>query len=236
MGSTLPTIELFSDLHCPWAYLATYRLRRLWPAYAGRVLIRWRALSLELINRRPTPKNIVDIELPLIAEQEPDIPLGPWQAPEWTYPVTILPAFEALQCALRQGHEAAWEFNWRVRRAFFAESRCISMRHVLLEIAAECGLDVDRFRADFDSGSARPAVLAESARGWHELKVPGSPTFVLPSGRQVANPGAVRVTWGPEHEVLAVEPPEQPWEMALRGLLDVAIVEGEAGSGTAAGA
>lgn len=236
MASTLPTIELYSDLHCPWAYMAVYRLRRLWPAYAGQVIIRWRALSLELVNRRPTPKNIVDIEIPLIAEQEPDIPIRPWHAPEWTYPVTILPAFEALHCAQRQGDEAAWEFNWRVRHAFFAESRCISMRHVLLEIAEESGLDVEQFRRDFDSGTTRPAVLAESERGWRELKVPGSPTFVLPSGRLVANPGAVRVRWGPKHEILAVQPPEQPWETALRGLLDAAIAEGPAGRGVPPGA
>ncbi len=30
-------------------------------------------------------------------------------------------------------------------------------------------------------------MLAESRRGWQELKVDGSPTFVLPNGRQVSD-------------------------------------------------
>ena len=59
--------------------------------------------------------------------------------------------------------------------------------------------------------------------GWQELKVPGSPTFVLPSGRKMHNPGAYRVSWGPRHEVEQVEPPEQPWTAAYQALFDAAL-------------
>ncbi len=177
---------------------------------------------LEIKNSSSTPKYIVDVEIALMAEQEPDLPIGPWTAPDWQYPATVLPAFEALRCAARQGERQAWEFSWRVRRAFFRESRCISMRHVLLELAAESDLEVDRFGRDWDSGAERPTVLAESHHGWEEIKVPGSPTFVLPSGRQVHNPAAARVTWGPKHEVLKVAPPRQPWREAYREILDAA--------------
>src|SRR5216110_2848671 len=111
--------------------MAVYRLRKLWPEYQRRVRIDWRALSLEVKNGKSTPKNIVDVEIPLMAQQEPDLPIGPWKAAEWQYPVTILPAFEALKCAALQSNRAAWEFSWRARRAFFGESRCLSMRHVL---------------------------------------------------------------------------------------------------------
>ena len=64
----LPTIEIYSDIHCPWAYLAVYRLRRVWPDYAGRVRLVWRALSLEYINERGTPKPIVDAEIGLLRQ------------------------------------------------------------------------------------------------------------------------------------------------------------------------
>jgi predicted DsbA family dithiol-disulfide isomerase len=202
--------------------MAVYRLRSIWPEYEGSVRVALRALSLEIQNAKPTPKNIVDTEIPVMAEQEPALPIGPWQAAEWQYPVTILPAFEALRCAQLQGDGLAWEFNWRVRRAFFKENRCISMRHVLAELADDSGLDVERFCRDWDSGAERRNVIAESERGWKQLKVPGSPTFVLPSGRQVHNPGAIRVTWGPEHEIQKVEPPERPWLEAYRELLAAA--------------
>ena len=35
----LPQVEIYSDIHCPWAYLAVYRLRQLWPEYEGKVEI-----------------------------------------------------------------------------------------------------------------------------------------------------------------------------------------------------
>jgi predicted DsbA family dithiol-disulfide isomerase len=191
--------------------MAVYRLRKIWPEYADRVRIAWQALSLELHNREATPKNIVEAEIPLMAWQEPDLPIGPWKAADWQYPATILPAFEALRCAELQSDSLAWEFSWMLRKAFFADSRCISMRHVLLELSHECGLDVERFSRDWDSGAQRPLVIAESQRGWEQVKVPGSPTFVLPSGRRIHNPGALRVSWGPNAELQKIEPPEQPW-------------------------
>src|SRR6266516_8074493 len=50
--------------------MAVYRLRKLWPEYERRVRIAWRALSLEAKNSKSTPKNIVDVEIPLMAQQE----------------------------------------------------------------------------------------------------------------------------------------------------------------------
>ena len=203
--------------------MAVYRLRQLRSELEGRVRILAKALSLELKNERPTPKNVVDLEIPLMAQQEVDLPIGPWRSPEWQYPATILPAFEALVCAAEQGNPAASEFGWRVRRAFFGESRCISMRHVLLEIAAESGLDVECFARAWDTGNARATVIAESHHGWEVLKVAGSPTFVLPSGEQAHNPGASRVTWGPNYTVRKLEPPQQPWREAYAAMISRAV-------------
>jgi predicted DsbA family dithiol-disulfide isomerase len=84
------------------------------------------------------------------------------------------------------------------------------MRFELEKVAREAGLDVQRFLQDWDSGLLREQVLAESRHAWEELHVPGSPTFVLPSGKQVGNPGAVRVKWGPNHEILQVTPADCP--------------------------
>ena len=203
-----------------------YRLRQLWPEYRGRVRIGWRTLALEIKNEQPTPKPILDQENPLMAHQEPALPIGSWQAPEWQYPVTLLPAFEALACAERQGHDLAWEFSWRVRLAFFAESRCVSTRHVLRELARESGLDVARFTADWDTGGERSRILGESHTGWEVLKVPGSPTFILPGGRQVHNPAALKVTWSREKRIERVDPPpdapDGDWELVYRSFLDEA--------------
>ena len=193
--NTIPTIEIYSDIHCPWAYLAVYRLRQVWPEYAGNVQIIWRALSLEYINRQGTPKPVLDVEIDLMRERiEPSLPIRRWPRPEWQWPVTFWPAFEALACAQAQSHDAAFAMSWALRQAFFAGGRSPALRHELLEIAGqvadEAGLDLARFEEDWDSGRYKAGVIAESRRGWHELKVGGSPTFVLPDGRQISNPAA----------------------------------------------
>ena len=174
--------------------MATYRLRRVWPEYAGRVRVAWRALSLEFANQRETPKPILDAEIDLIQTIEPELPIRRWRRPDWQWPVTFWPAFEALACAQAQGHDAAFAMNWALRHAFFAEGRGPVLRHELLaiagEVAGQVGLDPARFEDDWDHGRYKADVLADSRRGWHELKVQGSPTFVLPDGRQITNPAA----------------------------------------------
>jgi hypothetical protein len=208
--------------------MAVYRLRTIWPEYQGRVRIVFRALSLELKNERPTPKPTLDVEIVLMARQEPDLPIWPWDAPVSEYVPTLLPAFEAEKAAALQGDKAACEFAWQVRHAFFARSRTICMRFVLADIARDAGLDVDRFLQDWDSGRLREPVIRESYHGWEELKLPGSPTFILPSGKQIGNPGAMQVTWGEGHQILATRPPDCPNGDCLqvyRDLLDEAIAE-----------
>lgn len=184
MKNNTAKIELYADLHCPYAYLTAYRLRKLRDEYEGQVTIVHRSLSLEYINRRPTPKMILDEETPILMLEEPEIPYRPWKRDLTHWPVTMWPAFEAVKCAEKQDAVYANDLDWAIRKAFFADSRCISMRHVLLDLAQDVGLDMDRFIDDFDSGSTKRQVLYEARTGWEELKVEGSPTFVLPSGRQ----------------------------------------------------
>ncbi|MDP9371183.1 MAG: DsbA family protein [Chloroflexota bacterium] len=177
-------IAMYSDPHCPYAYLTAFRLRRLLPEWRDRIVIEHKSLSLEYVNSQPTPKPILDNETPILMLAEPDIPYRPWARPDSEWPVTMWPAFEAIKCAERQGSLLANELDWAIRTAFFAEHRCISMRHVLFDLAAGVGVDMDRFAEDFDGGVTKRQVLEEAREGWERLKVEGSPTFVLPSGRQ----------------------------------------------------
>ncbi len=39
-------VDLYSDVHCPYAYLTAFRLRRLLPEYRGRVEVVFRSLAL----------------------------------------------------------------------------------------------------------------------------------------------------------------------------------------------
>ncbi len=224
----IPTVEIYTDLHCPWAYLACYRLRLVWPEYAGRVQLVWRALSLEYINQRGTPRPILEVELPLIWRIEPAIPVQPWSRPAWQWPVTFWPAFEALACAQAQGADAAFALSWALRQAFFAEERCPALRHELLAIASnvanEAPLDLAQFEADWDAGRYKAQVISDSRQGWHVLNVPGSPTFVLPDGTQIHNPGGGDAEIDEEHgEVRSYTPPRGDPRDLVRELLERAL-------------
>src|SRR5919199_1126426 len=137
------TIVIFSDVACPWAHLAVYRLlearRRL--GLDGEVVLDHRAFPLELFNRRPTPRRIVGAEVPVVGGLDPAAGWQVWQGDLATWPVTSLPALEAVQAAKQQGLATSERLDRGLRLAFFGQSRCISMHHVVLEVARECGLD-----------------------------------------------------------------------------------------------
>jgi hypothetical protein len=96
--------------------------------------------------------------------------------------------------------------SWTLRRAFFAEGYSLSLRHELFElagqVAAETDLDLDQFKRDWDGGRYKSQVIAESRRGWRDLKLNGSATFVLPDGRQVTNPALGEVDFDEANSVL----------------------------------
>jgi predicted DsbA family dithiol-disulfide isomerase len=226
--SSAVSIALYSDVHCPYAYLTAYRLRQLHDEYRGTVTISYKSLALEYVNRRPTPKPILDNETPFLMLEAPNIPYQPWHAPLSEWPVTMWPAFEAIKCAERQGADSAAELDWAIRVAFFAESQCISMRHVLLTLAEKTGLDMQRFTEDFDSGVTKRQVLQEAREGWEQLKVAGSPTFVLATGEQVSYLGLPKVTLDEQQHARVVKLESAPCQgqeclNRLRAILDQAI-------------
>lgn len=202
------SIAMYADISCPYAYVSAYRLRKLREEYRETIVIDHKSLSLEYVNREPTPKLIIEHELPFLVQEEPGIPYQPWQRSASEWPVTMWPAFEAVKCAERQSMALADDLDWALRVAFFAESRCISLRHVLLEIAQRVGLDMRRFADDFDRGVTKYQVLQEAQEGWERLHVEGSPTFVLPSGKHISNIGLPEITLDAEQpvQVIAITP------------------------------
>ena len=112
------------------------------------------------------------------ALEEPDAGVRPWD-PEKAYPASSMPAQIAGKCALLQGEEAFERFHAAVFRALFGESRDVSDAGVLLELAAEAGLDVDRFGADIEDGAHEEAVMAEFEEARAEYEGWGVPLAII---------------------------------------------------------
>jgi predicted DsbA family dithiol-disulfide isomerase len=185
------TIVVYSDIGCPWAHIAVARLhearRRL--RLADGVRFDHRVFPLELFNSQPTPRAELEAELDACMAIEPRAGWQRWSTPDWAWPVTMLPPMEAVQAAKEQSLAASEELDLGLRRAFWAESRCVSLRHVILEVASQCEhLDLAALADALDSGRARHRLFEQ----WEIAKtdaVNGSPHLFLADGTNAKNPG-----------------------------------------------
>lgn len=190
------TVAVWSDLGCPWSHAVVWRLwdarRRL--GLEERVRLDHHAFPLELFNSEPTPRRHIDIEAPVAETIAPRAGWQPWSAPDSSWPVTMLPPMEAVQAAKAQSLEASEALDRGLRRALWAESRCISLRHVILETAQETeAVDVGTLAQALDDGRARAALMEDwaTARG---DGVRGSAHLFAPDGTNAQNPG-ITIGW-----------------------------------------
>lgn len=188
-------ITVWSDVSCPWATLALHTLHQ--ADRAAGLRIDHRSFPLELINREPTPKQGHDAEVAAIAAVRPELEWRAWAQPDATYPVTTLPALEAVQAAKRPevgGLEASDQLDAALRRAFFVEHRCISLHSVIEDVARSCPkVDADALCELMSQGAGRRDVY-DQLGAVREQEVPGSPSFYNSDGLIASNPG-VDLEW-----------------------------------------
>lgn len=190
------TIQVWSDLGCPWSHAVVWRLwdarRRL--GLEERLRFDHHVFPLELFNSEPTPRPLLEAEWPVAARVAPRAGWQAWAAPDSTWPVTMLPPMEAVQAAKLQSLEASEALDRGLRRAFWAESRCISLRHVILEVADESGVvEVAALAAALDDGRGRRALADDWAVARGD-EVRGAAHLFLPDGTNAQNPG-IAVAW-----------------------------------------
>jgi predicted DsbA family dithiol-disulfide isomerase len=189
------TITIWSDIGCPWASLLVWRLTARRAALGVDVAFDHRCFPLELVNARPTPRWALDAEVEALAPLVPEAGWRPWYRADSTYPVTMLPALEAVQAAkAAYGLAAAERVDLALRQAFWRDARCISLRHEVLDVAAAAGVDLE---AALDSGAARAAVISDW-RAAADGGADGSPHVYLPDGTAYVNPGIESHWEGPK--------------------------------------
>ncbi|MFD3400737.1 DsbA family protein [Kribbella sp. NPDC058693] len=195
MNVAANTIQVWSDLLCPFAHVAIYRLRaaRTKLGLDDAVRLDHHSFALELFNG-PHSRPGTDSEAVGLGQLAPEIGFRLWTQPDWTYPSTVLLAAEAVHAAKAQGLRASEDLDSALRRAFWFESRTIGHRQVILEVAAEVdSVDAAALAAALDDGRARSEVTADHAVAVTDA-VQGSPHLFLPDGSSVHNPG-IEVHW-----------------------------------------
>jgi len=186
------TISVYSDLACPWAFVAVHRLRRARDTHALDVVFDQRAWPLEWVNESGTPRHIVEAESAVLAQHEPEL-FSRFQGASW--PSTRLPAFELVAAARRAyGLRAAEDVDYHLRRRFFRDSADVSLRHELRQVLAEAGLDADAVLDVWQSEPVRVDIVADYVRS-QELPLQGSPQIFWPDGSTTHNPGMTDHAW-----------------------------------------
>lgn len=190
------TIVVFSDIWCSFAHIGIHRLHttRERLGLRDRVKFDLRAFPLELLNNASSPRSGTDSEVGRMAAQEPGAGWQLWQTQDWLYPSTVLPALEAVQAAKLQSLHASEQLDLALRKAFWAQSRNISNRAVIVDCAESTGaVDVAALVEALDDGRARRALSDQAAISATD-QVNCSPHLFLPDGTDHANPG-IKVRW-----------------------------------------
>ncbi len=189
MSGAVP-IAIYSDYLCPWCYVATIRLRKIKEEYGDGVSIVWKSYTI----RRGTGVTGFLAHTNQgrfrAGEEEEGLVFRPWPE-DRPMPATSLPAQEAAKCAALQGPEVFERLHLLLLRAYCTECQDISQRDVLIALAKEAGLDLERFIPAFDSGSQRERVVDEYQECLEKYAGWGIPTAVF--GEDIVLAGAVPV-------------------------------------------
>ena len=182
------TVNIWSDIACPWCYLGKRRFENALRDFDGEVTVSYHSFELSpdmpadfdggpvdfLADRRGMPRAQVEqmfAQMTALGESE-----GLRYDFDSLRPTRTMPAHQALHHAKAHGRQA--ELVERLFAAHFVEGRHIGHVDELVALGVEVGLDGDELRAALTDGRYAPAV-AQDIRAAQRLGVTGVPFFVI---------------------------------------------------------
>lgn len=179
-------IIFVSDYVCPYCLVAKEAMKQAIKELKIGPAITWHPFEL---TREPAPrvdtyhdeerKSHYQILVEPAKKLGLDMKLPPRVVPR---PYTRL-AFEGFYFAWENGRKQA--YNDRIYRAYFEEEQDIGDREVLKRLAAEVGLDPQRFDEALEYGIYTRQVEKDNRHAREELKVSHVPTIII-DGKEVA--------------------------------------------------
>ncbi len=194
------TIDVVSDVVCPWCYLGEKRLAAALAEETEPVIIRWRPYQLDPtipdggLDRAEYMARKFGRDGRLNAVHDQLVQLGaevglPFAFDKIARAPNTLDAHRLIRWAAATGAQGA--VVDRLFRAYFVEGRDIGDRATLLDIAAEHGLDRERVARLLEEGADVEAVRNEISEA-QAIGVTGVPFFIF-AGR-LGVPGAQDVS------------------------------------------
>jgi predicted DsbA family dithiol-disulfide isomerase len=190
------TIDIVSDVVCPWCYLGEKRLEAALAEETGPVAVRWRPYQLdptipkEGLDRAEYMAKKFGASGRLQSVHDNLTRLGaelglPFAFDKIKRSPNTLDAHRLIRWAASAGAQP--EVVDRLFKAYFVEGRDIGDRTVLVEIANECGLDAGQVEKLLADGADVDLVRKEIEQA-QAMGVSGVPFFIF--GGRLGVPGA----------------------------------------------
>lgn len=181
------TIDIVSDVICPWCFLGKRRLDKALANVADiDVTIRWHPFMLDAslppegmdrtdyLTRKFVRERLATLHDPLAAAGKAE---GlPYRFDLITRTPNTLDAHRVIRWAAEAGKQH--DMAERLFSAYWIEGRDIGDRTVLKEEAARLGLDAEEIGRRLENGTDSEAVMAD-IRQAYEIGINGVPTFIL---------------------------------------------------------
>ena len=190
------TIDIVSDVVCPWCYLGEKRLEEALSEETGAVMVRWRPYQLDPtipeggLDRTEYMEKKFGKSGRLQSAHDNLTRLGaevgvPFAFDKIKRSPNTLDAHRLIRWAAPAGVQA--QVADRLFKAYFVEGRDIGDRNVLVEIASECGLDANEVEKLLVDGADSELVRQEIEQA-QAMGVSGVPFFIF--GGRLGVPGA----------------------------------------------
>lgn len=194
-------VKYFSDVLCIWAYASQARIEAAKDKFGDAIQLKYQFCPVfgdtdRKITSAWSKKGGYDgfnAHLRTVAERFPHIEVHPeiWlkaRPPTSASAHLFMKAVERWSCetGTAGSHSSEKIFDqilWAFRCAFFRDCRDVARRDVQCEIAEALGADIVAIAKHIDSGVAF-AELAADYKDADEMRIEGSPSFVLNEGRQ----------------------------------------------------
>jgi len=182
------TIDVVSDVVCPWCYLGKHRLEKAVAAVPEiDVAIRWRPFQLdpsvppegmdraEYIRAKFGSVDALEDGHKRLTEYGREVGID-YRFDAITRSANTIDAHRFVRWAAEAGKET--QAVERLFQAYFSDGRDIGDPKVLAEVAGEIGLDSVAIAERLKGNDDRDAVLAEIQEAY-QIGVTGVPTFIL---------------------------------------------------------
>ncbi|AGE71143.1 DsbA family oxidoreductase [Sulfolobus acidocaldarius] len=180
-------ITFFHDVICPFCYVTSKRLRKVITEFKDQVVVKHKAFAIissleDLKEVAFTPeeaKKLFFNEFQIVKKYFPDYdPDKIIEKSKFTYVWSIPPLVACKAAEFQKGDEGHWEFYDKAQDRFFLQGEDITDEQVLISIAKELNLDLNKFREDIRSKKTRLSVIQDEEEA-KAMGIKGVPAILI---------------------------------------------------------